>query len=337
MINYVLRRVLYMIPLLVVITFIIFLLMYVQPGDAVDALCGLGCPPDLKAELRDKYGLDQPFHVQYWQWIKGVICLSDTGRCPDFGWSVHTSQPAWRALVGEGRFQWTVMLLATAMLLSWIIAIPIGIYSATHKYSLWDHTFTFFGFIGLSVPNFILGLLFIYLVVVVLQLGSLSPFFQVGGFFNSDLYGAPWSLYKFANFLWHFLPPVFIIAAANIAAITRYMRGSLLDVLGMDYVQTARAKGLTERVVVWKHAVRNAINPLITMLGFWLPYMMEGALIIAIVFNLPQVEKTFIDSIAFRDNSVVMSGLFLFSVILMLGNLFSDILLALSDPKIRYE
>lgn len=337
MISYIVRRVLYMIPMLVAITIAIFLLMYIQPGDAVDVLCGLGCPPDLREEMREQYGLDEPVYAQYANWISGVICMNGTGRCPDFGWSVNTSQPAWSALVGDNRFAYTAALLLVAMMVSWLIAIPIGIYSATRKYSLGDHVFTFLGFVGLSVPNFILGLLFIFFVVVVLQLSSVDPFFQVGGFLNADLYGEPFSAYKAVNFLWHFLPPVFIIAAANIAAITRYMRGSLLDVLGMDYVQTARAKGLSERIVVWKHAVRNAINPLITMLGFWLPYMMEGALVIAIVFNLPQMEKTFIEAIEFRDASVVMSGLFVFSVILMLGNLIADILLALSDPKIRYE
>ena len=337
MLSFALRRLLYMIPLLVVVTFIIFLLMYLQPGDAVDALCGFNCPADLREELREIYGLDQPMLVQYVNWLKGIVCLSPTDRCPDFGYSVQKAQSAFTALVGDLRLVYTIALLGASMLLSWVIAIPLGIYSATHKYSIWDHSLTFLGFIGLSVPNFILGLLFLFLVVGVLQLHTIDPFFRVTGFLNTELYGEPWSLYKVGNFLWHFIPPVLILAAANIAAIMRYMRGTLLDVLGADYVQTARSKGLRERVVVWKHAVRNAINPLITMLGFWLPYMMEGALVIAIVFNLPQMEKTFIGAIEDRDNPVVMTGLFLFSLILMLGNLFSDILLALSDPKIRYE
>ncbi len=320
-----------MLPILFVVTFIIFMLMYLQPGDAVDKLCGLACPADLRAKLREHYGLDKPFYVQYFTWISGVVTRLD------FGWSSSLSMPAWKALIGENRWLYTLLLLTVAMTISWLIAVPIGIYSATHKYSAADHTFTFLGFLGLSVPNFILGLLFIWFVVSVLRLGTGSSFFQVGGILNHEYYGKPLNSAVLVNFLWHFLPPVLILAAANMAAIIRYMRGSLLDVLGMEYVQTARAKGLAERVVIYKHAVRNAINPLISMLGFWIPYMMEGALIIAIVFNLPQIEKSFIEAIFNRDNPVVMTGLFIFSVILLLGNLIADLLLAIADPKIRYE
>ncbi len=331
MIGFIARRIFYMIPLLIVVTFVIFLLMYLQPGDAVDKLCGLSCPQELRAKLREIYGLNQPFYLQYFNWVKGVAC------CLDFGWSPNRSMPAWQALVGENRWVYTLLLVLSALVLSWAVAIPIGIYSATHKYSPADHMFTFLGFLGLSIPNFILALLFIWIVVGLLNLGNMNPFFGVGGFCNGDYCKDPWSLMGMLNFLWHFLPPVFILAAANTAAVIRYMRGSLLDVLKMDYIQTARAKGLLERVVIYKHAVRNAINPLISMLGFWIPYMLEGALVIAIVFNLPQIEKTFIESIENRDNPVVMSALFVFSLILMIGNLISDILLALADPKIRYD
>jgi peptide/nickel transport system permease protein len=320
-----------MFPILIAVTFIIFLVIYFQPGDVIDALCGLSCPDELRDRLREKYGLDQPMLVQYFNWAKGVFTRLD------FGWSPDKAMPAFQALVGENRWVYTLLLVTTAMLLSWLIAIPLGIYSATHKYSLADHAFTFLGFLGLSVPNFILGLLFLWVVVGLLQLGSVDPFFQVGGFFNPQYVGEPWTWEKFLNFLWHFLPPVFILAAANTAAVMRYMRGSLLDVLDMEYIQTARAKGLSERVVLYKHALRNAINPLVSMLGFWIPYMLEGALVIAIVFNLPQIEKTFLESIINRDSAVVMSGLFVFSVILIVGNLVSDILLALVDPKIRYD
>ncbi len=331
MIGFIIRRLLYMIPILIAVTFVIFLIIYFQPGDVIDAMCGLSCPPELRDRLREKYGLDQPMLIQYFRWAEGVF----SGL--DFGWSPIRAMPAWQALVGENRWVYTLLLVLSAMAISWLVAIPLGIYSATRKYSLADHTFTFFGFLGLSVPNFILGLLFLWVVVGLFKLGSINPFFQVGGFFNPQYVGEPWTLEKLLNFLWHFLPPVFILAAANTAAVMRYMRGSLLDVLDMEYIQTARAKGLTERVVLYKHALRNAINPLVSMLGFWIPYMLEGALVIAIVFNLPQIEKTFIESIINRDSAVVMSGLFAFSVILIVGSLISDILLAMVDPKIRYD
>jgi peptide/nickel transport system permease protein len=345
MLSFVARRFFYMLPILFVVTVIIFLLMYFQPGTIVDKLCGLVCPKEQREALEKKYGLDQPFHVQYLKWLEGVLPIAFKSeppfiaslKSPDFGWSPGFTMPAWQALVGENRWIYTLLLVLVSMVISWVIAVPIGIYSATHKYSPADHTFTFLGFLGLSIPNFILGLLFFWVVVGIIKIGHIDPFFQVGGFLNPDLHGKPIDLKVVLNFLWHFLPPVFILAAANTAAIIRYMRGSLLDVLDMEYVQTARAKGLTERIVIYKHAVRNAINPLISMLGFWIPYMLEGALIIAIIFNLPQIEKTFIQSIENRDSTVVMAGLFVFSVILLIGNLISDILLALSDPKIRYD
>lgn len=338
MLGFVLRRILYMIPVLVIISFVIFLLMYLEPGNVVDSMCGLGCPEHLREALVEKYGLEKSFPVQYLNWVKGIVCLSDTGRCPDFGYSPTHGQPAWQALVGQNRWVYTLMLVLTALIISWAVAIPIGIYSATHKYSLGDHIFTTLGFIGIGVPNFVLGLLFLWVVVGVLHLGAVNPFFQVlTGFLNNNMQGQPFSFTIALNFLWHFLPPVLILAAANTATVIRYMRGSLLDVLTMDYVQTARAKGLSEHIVIWKHAARNAINPLISMLGFWIPYMMEGALIIAFVFNLPQIETTFLQAIEHRDQSVVMAALFAFSVLLMIGNLMSDVLLAVSDPKIRYE
>jgi len=196
----------------------------------------------------------------------------------------------------------------------------------------------------MSVPNFILGLLFLWLVVGVFKLHSIQlpgdyawMFSCVGEYHCPEYRENVWSLPAILNFMWHFLPPVFILAAASIAQIVRYMRSNLLDVLSMPYVQTARAKGLSERIVVWKHSARNAINPLISMLGFWIPYMLEGAIVVAIVFNLPQGEKSFFDAITNRETGVVTTGLFMFSIVLVLGNLLADILLASSDPKIRYE
>jgi len=334
-----------MLPILVVVTIIIFFLMWLQPGDVVDSMCGLGCPSSLREVLKDRYGLNDPFVMQYLRWAYGVIGSPAVDvnfpfihfQAPYFGYSPTRSMPAFDALLRESRWLWTTMLVTVGMFISWLVAIPIGIYSATHKYSLADHTFTLFGFLGLSIPNFVLGLVFLWVVVGILKLGLGNSFFQIGGVLNAEYVGQPISFEVILNFLWHFVPPVLILAAASTSAVIRYMRGSMLDVLEMAYVQTARAKGLSERIVVYKHALRNAINPLISMLGFWVPYMMEGALIVAIIFNLPQLETTFFNAIFNRDNMVVVSGLFVFSMILMVGNLVSDVLLALSDPKIRYE
>jgi peptide/nickel transport system permease protein len=345
MISFIIRRVLYMVPILFVVTVIIFSLLMLQGGNIVAGLCGLACPPDLREAMEERFGLNDPAPVQYLRWVYSVVGSPEvTGDFPfiklsppDFGYSIARNMPAMDALLGENRWVWTITLVFSALILSWLIAIPIGIYSATHKYSLADHSFTALGFLGISIPNFVLGLTFLWLVVGVFRLGIQDPFFKIGGVINPEYVGAPFSGEVFLNFLWHFLPPVLILAASSTSTVIRYMRGSLLDVLEMAYVKTARAKGLKERVVIYKHALRNAINPLISMLGFWIPYLMEGALIVAIVFNLPQLETTFFNAVRNLDNNVVLSGLFVFSLILMVGNLVSDLLLAISDPKIRYE
>lgn len=328
MLPFIIRRILLTIPLLLVTTLIIFLLIQAMPGNVVDTLCGLSCPPQVKEALIEKYGLDQPILIQYANWVGGIVC------CLDFGYSPLTSAPAWFALVSEGRWFYTMLLIMSALIISWMIGMAVGVYSATHKYSLGDKAATLFSYVGLSIPNFIAGMLFIFIVVVLIQPGD---WFQFGGPFNSEYANQPMSWMKFLSMVWHFGPPILILAMANTAIIARYMRANLLDVMSQAFVQTARAKGLREKLVIYKHAFRNALNPMVSMLGFWIPMMMEGALIIAIVFNIPQLENTFVQSLNGRDYTVVMAGLFMFSFILVMGNLISDIILALSDPKIRYD
>ena len=301
MIGFVVRRLFYMLPILLIVSFIIFLLMWIQPGDVVDSMCGLGCPAHLIESLRDKYGLNEPFIVQYGKWMHGVFFSPTVEPTfpflhlhePDFGYSPTHSMPALQALVGENRWLWTFILVITSMIISWLIAIPVGVYSATHKYSLADNAFSVLSFIGISLPSFILGLFFIWLIVMVFKLGLMNKFFGIGGLLNPSYIGEPVTLEVILNFIWHFTPPVLILAGASTAIVVRYIRSNLLDVLELGYVKTARAKGVKERIVVYKHALRNAINPLVSMLGFWIPMMMEGALIIAIIFNLPQIETVF--------------------------------------------
>jgi peptide/nickel transport system permease protein len=211
---------------------------------------------------------------------------------------------------------------------------------------------TFLGFLGLSIPNFLLALFFLELMVQ-LQVGQRLGL-GIGKLLDGDLLTACWvfgtgntcgawwnvSQYnwsKIVNFLWHLWPVIIIVGAANVASLMRYMRGNLLDVLGEPYVQTARAKGLTERVVVYKHAVRNAINPLVSMLGFWIPLMFEGMIVTAAVLDIQVVELNYWQALSNEDQPVILAGLLFFGVILLVGNLLSDILLALVDPKIRYE
>lgn len=189
------------------------------------------------------------------------------------------------------------------MLLTWLVSIPLGIYSATHQYKVSDHTLTFFGFLGLSIPNFFFALVVLWMLVAVFHVG---PDLGVGGLFSNKYIEAPWSWNKFLNLLWHLWPVWLVVGTSGMAGLMRYMRGSLLDTLRLPYVQTARAKGLSERVVIYKHAVRNAINPLITMLGMSLPNLLSGTLVTAIIFNLPTVERAYWQSLNAQDQYVTM-------------------------------
>lgn len=280
-------------------------------------------------DMRARYGLDKPFHVQYWLWFKQIITKGD------FGTSFETARPVYWTLFMGDRLMWTLVVAFSTMLLTWIVAIPLGIYSATHQYKTSDHTLTFFGFLGLSVPNFFFALVVLWLLVAVFKVGNYG--LGIGGLFDNRFIGQPWSFAKLGNLLWHIWPAWLVIGTSGIAGLLRYMRGSLLDTLSLQYVQTARAKGLSERIVIYKHAVRNAINPLVSMLGMSLPSLVSGSLVTAIVLNLPTVERAFFSALQMQDTYVIMGGLLFFSLFLLIGNLLADIMLAWVDPRIRYN
>lgn len=356
--SFIIRRVLYMIPLLFIVSIIAFTVVKLQPSDIV---AQWKFNPSISQELLEHYirefGLDKDPVTQYLTWIKNVITKGD------WGFSFFNKVPVLDYLFGEGNLLYSLIIIFVTMLFTWAIAIPIGIYSATHKYSFWDHFLNFMGFLGLSIPNFLLAVIFLQLMVAVLNVGSwcdyawLRPiveFFRppvepggvgcepgkglgVGYLFDQEYLLAPWSWAKFRNFLWHLWPVVLIVGTANIAALIRYMRANLLDVLGQPYVQTARAKGLSERVVIYKHAVRNAINPLVSMLGFWIPLMFEAMLVTSAVLSLGTVERAYFEALSTQDQWVIMGGLLYFGIALVVGNLIADILLAIVDPKIRYD
>lgn len=331
MLAFVVRRIAFMLPALLLVSLFAFLIMQLQVGDYTTRFAlGLGVE-GVKA-LQERYGLDQPWYVQYWRWVKGIVTRFD------FGVSFQTRQPATQQLFfSAGRLQWTLIIIAATMLFTWLIAIPIGIYAATHKYSFGDHITSFVGFLGLSVPNFFLALIILWFLVVVVKVGS-NFGLTIGGILDPQYADVSWwNADKWLNFLWHLWPVLLVVGTANMAQLIRYMRGSLLDVLAQPYVQTARAKGLAERVVIWKHAVRNALNPLVSILGFWIPFLFEGMVVAAVVLGLPVVEKGYWDAIRFEDQYVVMSGLLFFAFVLFIGNFVSDLLLMLIDPKIRYE
>jgi peptide/nickel transport system permease protein len=312
-----------MIPLMILISILSFTVIKLQPGEfGSQYFSNPRVSPETVENLRARLGLDQPAYMQYLTWVKGIVTEGD------FGYSFAYKRPV-AELIWE-RMGWTVVVAGSTILFTWVLAIPIGIFSATHKYSIFDYVFTFIGFIGISVPNFFMALLLMYLV---LSMGGT----EVGGLFSQQYIGAPWSIAKVIDLLKHIWIPLIAIGTAGMAGILRQMRGNLLDILGEQYVQTARAKGLNENVVIYKHAVRNAINPLISMFGMQLPKLISGTIISAIVLNLPTMGPFFYDALINQDQYLVMTFLMFSAFMMLIGNLIADLLLALVDPRIRLD
>ncbi|MFC2079409.1 ABC transporter permease [Candidatus Bipolaricaulota bacterium] len=330
MLTYIIRRTFYMLPLLLIVSLISFTLIKIMPGDFLTAA---RLNPQITEETLqqqiDRFGLDRPFIIQYGYWLKNIILHGD------FGMSFDTKMPVYRTLFMGNRLQWTVFIAASTLFLQYLFAIPIGIYSATHQYKPSDHIVTFFGFLGLSIPNFFFALVLLWLLVVIFKVGDYG--LTVGNIMDMHFYNAPWSWAKIVNIMWHMWPVWLVIGTSGMAGLIRLMRGNLLDTLSLPYVQTARAKGLKERVVVYKHAVRNAVNPLVTILGLSLPNLVGGSIITAIVLNLPTVGRSYFAALQRQDENVIMAGLLFFSLFLLIGNLIADFLLAWVDPRIRYD
>lgn len=327
MLTYIVRRLLAMIPTLAVVSVLTFIIVQLPPGDFITTLstqaAAAGSSIDDKAieALRRQYDLDQPYYVQYWTWISGF-------PRGDFGYSAE-----WKAPVVEliaSRLAFTLILSGLALLFMWAVAIPIGVYSATHQYSWGDIGLTFLGFLGLSIPDFMLALVYLFVGAFVFN----AP---VGGLFSSELENAPWTLEKYIDLGNHILWPTIILGAAGTAQLIRIMRSNLLEILGQQYITTARAKGLDERIVVNKYAVRVAINPLVSVMGMQLPNLISGATILGIVLSLPTTGPMFLKALQNQDVYLAGTFLLMLALLLMLGNLLADIALAWVDPRIRYE
>jgi peptide/nickel transport system permease protein len=271
--------------------------------------------------LEKRYALDKPLYYQYLKWITGFI-RGDFGR--SFQYNREVKELIW------DRIGFTVVISVCSLLFSWIVALPIGIYSATHKYSIADNIFTFFSFIGLSIPGFLIAL-------VLMVISSRYFGVSVGGLFSRAYQDAPWSWAKLMDFLQHLWIPVIVVGMSDTAGLVRVMRGNLSDILNMQYVQTARAKGLSERVVIYKHAVRNALHPLIMSLGMSLPGIISGSTVVSIVLSLPTTGPLYFN--ALRSQDMFLAGTFLvfMAIMLVIGNFLADIALAFVDPRIRYE
>ena len=327
MIAYIVKRILGMIPTLIIISIITFIIIQLPPGDFVTtaqaeiAASGGGMDASAVEAMRIRYGLDQSMPVQYWRWVSGF-------PRGDFGYSLEWSAPVWDIIAG--RLGWTLLLSGLALVFMWLVSIPIGIYSARNQYSLGDNVFSFLGFLGLSVPDFMLSLM--WLVFATMTLGI-----SASGLYSPQMVDAPWSFAKFLNLLNHLWPPVVIMGVVGTAELIRIMRGNLLDILNQQYVTTARSKGLVEKVVVRKYAVRMAINPMISVLGMQIPKMISSSIIVGFVLSIPTVGPIFLRSLITQDMYLAGTILLLMTVMLLIGNFLADIALAWVDPRIRFE
>ena len=327
MLTYIVRRLFGMLPTLFVVSVLTFVIIQLPPGDFLTTLSiqasatGSSMDEGAMEVLRRQYGLDQPMYIQYLSWISGF-------PRGDFGYSIEWKTPV-ADLIGS-RLGFTLMYSLLALVFTWMVAIPIGIYSATHQYSWGDVILTFIGFLGLSIPAFMLGL--VYLFVAAFWFNS-----SVGGLMTPGLENEPWNATKILDVTNHLLWPTIIVGAAGTAQLIRIMRGNLLEILGQQYITTARAKGLTENIVVNKYAVRVAINPLISVMGMELPNLINNATLLGIVLSLPTIGPMFLNALKNQDIYLAGTILIMLAILLMIGNLLADLTLAWVDPRIRYE
>lgn len=325
--RYIFRRILWMVPFLFAVSVVAFLLIQAPPGDYLTTyIAKLGETNEVLDQasidnLRQRFGLDQPMYVQYFKWVSRLLV-------GDFGMSFEWRQPV-ADLVWE-RMGLTLCLSLATLLFTWAVAFPIGVYSAVHKYSVGDYIASMIGFIGLATPNFLLALVLMYVGVV--HFGT-----DVGGLFSDEYKNAPWSWGKVVDLLQHLWLPVLVLGTGSTASLIRIMRANLLDELNKPYVDTARAKGLSEFWLIMKYPVRVALNPFVSTIGWVLPNLVSGAVVTAIVLSLPTAGPLMLQALLAQDMYLAGAFVLLLSSLTVIGMLISDILLVLLDPRVRYE
>jgi peptide/nickel transport system permease protein len=328
MLQFIIRRTLMMIPTLFAISVVTFVIIQLPPGDFfttyISNMAAMGETVDqtMVEKIKADYGFDQPVYIQYFKWITKIVTQGDFGR------SFQRGKPV-ADLIGE-RMWLTIALSLFALVITWIIAFPIGIYSAVRQYSLLDYIFTFFGFIGLAIPSFLLALVLMY--IAFKYMGQ-----SVGGLFSPEFGDAPWSLAKVGDLLNHLWIPTIIIALEGTAGLIRVMRANLLDELHKPYYTTAKAKGLSEFRALMEYPVRVALNPWVSSIGWILPGLVSGATIISVVLNLPTTGPMQLEALLNQDMYLAGAFVLLLSTLTVFGTLLSDILLAYLDPRIRYQ
>jgi peptide/nickel transport system permease protein len=324
---FILRRLLGAIPLLIGVATLIFVVLHLAPGDPTAFYFNPNIPPDVLEQLRRNLGLDQPLHIQYFRWLTSFLR-------GDFGYSFAQSRPV-SAVVFEALPN-TLILTGTALILVFIIGILIGVLQAVRQYSIFDSTSSVVSLFFYSMPSFWLALMLMLIFSLKAHQWGWPIALPATGITSVD--------YEFLSFgekivdrISHMVLPVATLTLALAAGVARYTRGQMLEVIRQDYIRTARAKGLPERTVIMKHALRNSMLPVITLLGLYLPFLFSGAIFVEVIFAWQGMGRVIVDAIMQRDYALVMATTFIFAAIVVLGNLIADVLYAVADPRIRYD
>jgi peptide/nickel transport system permease protein len=316
------KRILAAIPLLLGITFVVFFLMTLAPGDFLTPIkAQRDISPEYIEALQKEFGLDKPWYVQYGLWLKNIFLEAD------FGYSWTYKVPVFELL--WQRVPATLLLALTSLLFAWLIAIPLGVFAAIYKNSIFDRISAFLAYAALSIPEFFLGLLAVYF-------AAQTGWFPLGGLrsIDAEFLSDPAQI---ADIAYHLVLPTVVLGIGGIAGMMRVMRASFLDVIRAEYVTTARAKGLKENVIMFRHVFRNAINPLITTAGFAFSGLLSGALLVENVMNYPGLGQLVFQAFLREDQFVVLGSVLVGSLMLVAGNLLADLALAASDPRVRLE
>lgn len=325
---YIIRRIIYMIPTILLISIISFFVIQAPPGDLMTTMIenmtkkGGEVEEELVAALRVRYGLDQPIYIQYYRWMKGIILHGD------FGMSYLQNRPVKEIILA--RLPFTILITFITAIFTRLIVFPIGVYSAVNQNTIFDYIFTFFAFIGRAIPNFLLALILMFFFYD--KFG-----WSLGGLFSVKYQTTSWSIGKVLDLGRHLILPVIVVGTASTAGGVRTLRGMMLDELGKEYVQTARAKGLPEWKVIWVHPFKVALLPMIATIGWLLPRLVSGAVITSVVLSLPTTGEAMLRALQSQDMYVGGSFVLMLSTLTVIGTLLSDILLAIIDPRIKYQ
>lgn len=319
---YILRRFLAIPPLLLAVSFLTHVLLYISPGDYFTRLAeNPSVSEEYMAQLRAQYGLDGGVFYRYWRWVLNAV----TG---EFGYSFRFDMPVFD-LIGE-RLSNTLLLSVSSLVVAWGLALPLGVYAATHQGKLMDKAVAFISFVGLSIPR-------VFFALLMLMFAAVTGWFPTGGMrdqINWDDFTA-WQ--KVVDVAHHLVLPTIVIGTTQMASYMRQMRAEMVETLSKDFVRTARAKGLGHWAVVYKHAFGNAVNPLITLFGYSLAALLTGSFLVEVVFSWPGLARLTVDAVFAQDEPVVMASVVMATVMLVIGNLIADLMLAFVDPRIRLE